>query len=61
MRAKQVFFDVAIGGQPVGRLTFALYGNDAPTICGNFLKVLDGQAQGASYLYSTIFRVEKVS
>jgi hypothetical protein len=56
-----VFFDVAIGGETVGRLTFALFGKEAPTITGNFLKVLDGKAQGASYDFSTVWRVQKAS
>lgn len=52
---------MAIGGETVGRLTFALYGKAAPTITGNFLKVLDGKAQGASYDFSSIWRVQKAS
>ena len=56
----KVYFDVEIAGKPAGRFTFGLYGKDAPTITGNFLKVLDGKAQGASYDYSTVFRVQKV-
>lgn len=93
----RVYFDVAIGGESVGRLTFALFGKEAPQITGNFLKVrvssipkrvyhpraclvthdttppfpssipqtliqiLDGKAQGASYDYSSVFRVQKVN
>lgn len=45
----------------MGRLTFALFGKEAPTITGNFLKVLDGKAQGASYDYSSVWRVQKAS
>lgn len=57
----QVYFDVAVGGENVGRLTFDLFGKEAPMITSNFLKVLDGKAQGASYDFSTIWRVQKAS
>jgi len=52
---------VAVGGETVGRLTFALFGKAAPTITSNFLRVLDGKAQGASYDYSSVWRVQKAS
>lgn len=45
----------------MGRLTFGLFGKEAPTITANFLRVLDGKAQGASYDFSSIWRVQKAS
>lgn len=56
----KVYFDIDIGGNPIGRFVFGLYGKEAPITVSNFLKVLEGKAQGASYDYSTVFRVEKV-
>ena len=56
----KVYFDIDIGGKEAGRFVFGLYGKDAPVTVSNFMKVLDGTAQGASYDYSTVFRVEKV-
>ena len=38
-----VFMDVAIGGEPAGRLTFNLYGNVAPKTCDNFRALCTGE------------------
>ena len=37
---KKVFFDLTIGGQPAGRVTMGLYGNDVPKTAENFRSVL---------------------
>jgi hypothetical protein len=60
MAHRQVYLDIAIASEPVGRITLGLYGNAAPTTVSNFLKVVDKQAQGTSYDYSQVWRVVKV-
>jgi cyclophilin family peptidyl-prolyl cis-trans isomerase len=48
---------MSIAGQPAGRFTMGLFGKNSPEIVGNFLKVLNGEGQSASYVYSTVWRV----
>jgi cyclophilin family peptidyl-prolyl cis-trans isomerase len=38
-----VFFDVTIDGEPAGRVTFGLFGNDAPKTCANFRALCTGE------------------
>lgn len=45
---KQVFFDVSIDGEPVGRVTIELYGDDVPAGVERFSKIVSGAA-GVSY------------
>ncbi|CAI2381729.1 unnamed protein product [Moneuplotes crassus] len=57
----KAFFDVSIGGNPAGRLTFELYGKDVPKTANNFLQFCKGyKASGSeklSYKYSIFHRV----
>ena len=36
---QKVFFDLTIGGQPAGRVTMGLYGDDVPKTAENFRSV----------------------
>lgn len=36
---RKVFFDVSIGGQPVGRIVLGLFGNTAPKTVTNFVSL----------------------
>ena len=46
----EAFFDITIDGEPAGRVTFGLFGNDAPRTCANFRALCTGEkgASGAS-------------
>lgn len=39
----EVFFDITLDGQPAGRVTFGLFGNDAPKTCANFRALCTGE------------------
>ena len=39
----QVFIEVAIGGQPAGRMVFDLFGEDVPRTCENFRQLCTGE------------------
>ncbi|KAJ1392332.1 Cyclophilin-type peptidyl-prolyl cis-trans isomerase domain [Sesbania bispinosa] len=45
---KRVFFDISIDGEPVGRITIGLYGDDVPLGVDRFSKIVSGAA-GISY------------
>ncbi|KAJ7956566.1 Peptidyl-prolyl cis-trans isomerase [Quillaja saponaria] len=45
---KQAFLDISIDGEPVGRITIGLYGNDVPTGAARFSNLVSGAA-GISY------------
>ena len=45
---KQVFFDISIDGEPVGRITIGLYGDNVPVGVDRFSKIVSGAA-GISY------------
>ncbi|KAF1887235.1 hypothetical protein Lal_00040835 [Lupinus albus] len=45
---KKVFFDISIDGEPVGRITIGLYGDDVPAGVDSFSKIVSGAA-GVSY------------
>ncbi|MED6192260.1 hypothetical protein PIB30_008465 [Stylosanthes scabra] len=45
---KQVFLDVSIDGEPVGRITIGLYGDNVPIGVNRFSKIVSGAA-GISY------------
>ena len=40
----KVFFDVSIGGEPAGRVTFGLYGHVAPRTAENFRQLCTGES-----------------
>ncbi|XP_054787586.1 peptidyl-prolyl cis-trans isomerase CYP26-2, chloroplastic-like [Prosopis cineraria] len=45
---KTVFFDISIDGEPAGRITMGLYGDDVPAGVDRFTKIVNGTA-GISY------------
>ncbi|TKY54953.1 Peptidyl-prolyl cis-trans isomerase CYP26-2 [Spatholobus suberectus] len=45
---KQVFLDISIDGEPVGRITIGLYGDEVPAGVDRFSKIVSGAA-GISY------------
>ncbi|PNY14124.1 peptidyl-prolyl cis-trans isomerase [Trifolium pratense] len=45
---KQVFFDISVDREPVGRVTIELYGDDVPAGVERFSKIISGAA-GISY------------
>lgn len=36
---RKVFFDVSVGGQPLGRIVLGLFGNTAPKTVTNFVSL----------------------
>lgn len=36
---RKVFFDVSVGGQPIGRIVLGLFGNTAPKTVTNFVSL----------------------
>ena len=53
----RVFFDVNLAGKPIGRITIALFGNDAPASVDTFTKLMEGNLRSrsgrtAGYQYS---------
>lgn len=57
------FFDIAIDGQPAGRILFELFSDVVPKTTENFLKLCTGEAstpeQTLSYKNSAFHRVIK--
>ncbi|CAI2382086.1 unnamed protein product [Moneuplotes crassus] len=57
----KAFFDVSIGGNPTGRMTFELFKNEVPKTSSNFLEFCKGYkpllGQNYSYKYSIFHRV----
>ncbi|KAI0070129.1 cyclophilin [Panus rudis PR-1116 ss-1] len=51
-----VFFDVSIGGQPAGRITFKLYDDVVPKTARNFRELATGQ-NGYGYQGSKFHRI----
>ena len=56
MVTDKVFFDVSIGGEPVGRMVFALFGKTVPKTVANF-KGLALHEKGFGYKTSIFHRV----
>ncbi|OCH87444.1 cyclophilin [Obba rivulosa] len=52
-----VFFDVEIDGEPVGRIVFRLYDEDCPTTARNFRELATG-AHGFGYAGTAFHRVQ---
>ncbi|GAB0496594.1 hypothetical protein MMPV_007907 [Pyropia vietnamensis] len=60
----RVYFDVAIGGRPAGRLVIGLFGDAAPATATTFKALAEGRLRGRAgrtvgYKYSTVWRVRK--
>ncbi|KAH7014476.1 peptidyl-prolyl cis-trans isomerase [Microdochium trichocladiopsis] len=56
MARPQVYFDISIGGQPTGRLTFELFSDIVPKTAENFRALATGE-QGYGYAGSGFHRV----
>lgn len=53
----QIYFDVSHGGEPLGRITFGLFGDDAPRTVANFRQICLNGIDGFSYNGTRIHRV----
>ena len=52
-----VYFDIAIGGQPIGRIQMELFLDVVPATTENFRRFCTGEFQGGGYKGSTFHRV----
>jgi peptidylprolyl isomerase len=56
MRKPNVYFDVAVDNQPIGRIEFKLYDDDVPLTSANFRELCIGE-KGFGYVRSTFHRI----
>lgn len=55
----QIYFDITHGGRPLGRITFGLFGDDAPKTVENFREICLRGIDGLSYNGTRFHRVIK--
>lgn len=56
----KVYFDISVGGEPQGRITFGLYGNVVPKTVANFVSfTVNNQEPKSGYKGCTFHRVVK--
>lgn len=48
-RPLQVFFDVTIGGEAIGRIEIGLFGGSVPKTADNFKQLATGEVRGGGY------------
>ena len=54
----EVFFDISIGGEPAGKITMGLYGEQVPKTCANFVSLCTGENDKfLTYKGSTFHRI----
>ena len=54
-----MYFDISIGGEPVGRMTLGLFGEAAPITVDNFVHFATMKEPGKGYKNSMFHRVIK--
>ncbi len=52
-----VFFDITIGGQPVGRIVFEIFENIVPLTARNFIELAQATEPGQGYIGSKFHRI----
>lgn len=53
----EVFFDISVGGEVLGRIVIGLFGEDVPKTVKNFLTVATTGINGSTYAGTKFYRV----